>query len=648
MMEDVWRPTEEYIASTRLHQWIRKLGFESYEQFYERSVIDLEWFWQEAERELDIAWYSRYTKVLDQSDGIAWPKWYNGGTLNAVHLSVERWAMDETKKDETALVWEGEDGQKRDYTFTELSDEISRVARGLKGLGIKRGEVIALYMPMIPETVIAMMAIAKVGAIFSPIFSGYGADAIAARLLAAEAKAVVTANGFFRRGKEVSLKDELERALALCPTVKKVVVVKRLDLLETNWNEDRDLDWAELVRQAPLKETEKMESSDPLMVLYTSGTTGHPKGTVHTHSGFPLKAAFDAGICMDVRQGDRFFWFTDMGWMMGPFLIYGGLLNGATVVLYEGTPDFPDADRLWQVVKRHNVTHLGISPTLVRGLMKYGEEWTKGYEFEHLRVIASTGEPWNDEPWLWLFEKVGKRSVPIINFSGGTEIAGGILTNVLLRPIGVSTFNAAVPGIAANVFNENGKEVRNDVGELVITKPWVGMTSGFWKEPKRYESSYWGRWDNTWVHGDWVILNERGYWTITGRSDDILTVAGKRLGPSEMETVLVSHSAVHEAGVIGVPDDLKGEVAICFVVLAKQSEATEEIKEELITYVAEKMGKALKPKMVHFLSDLPKTRNGKVMRRLMKAAYLNQHTGDLSALENPQLLEEIREVAGIQ
>jgi acetyl-CoA synthetase len=498
-------------------------------------------------------------------------------------------------------------------------------------------------MPMIPETIIAMMAISKLGAIFTPIFSGYGTDAIAIRIAAAEAKLVITADGYKRNGKDILMKEQLDKALLHCPTVKKVVVVHHLNR-KAKLMEKRDHTWTKCMEGNPFEETEVMDSDDPLMLIYTSGTTGRPKGTVHTHSGFPIKAAFDAAIGMDVKKGNTFFWYTDMGWMMGPFLVYGGLVNGATIVLYEGSPEYPNPDRLWKLVFNHSVTHLGISPTFIRSLMKQGIEWLDYNLLTTLRVIASTGEPWNDDSWLWLFQHVGKEKIPIFNYSGGTEIAGGILGNILIRPITPSTFNAALPGMAASVYNESGKVVEKEVGELVLTKPWVGMTKGFWNEPIRYTKAYWNRWQDTWVHGDWASVDRQGYWKITGRSDDTLSIAGKRIGPSEMETVLLNHKAVHEAAVIGVPDPIKGEAAACFVVLKESVERNELILQELVSYVMQNMGKALKPKVVHVINELPKTKNGKTMRRVIKAAYLHEQLGDVSTIENKKVLKDISEL----
>ncbi|GAB6933162.1 MAG TPA: AMP-binding protein [Calditerricola sp.] len=644
MAEPVWHPSPEFVRETRLYRWMQALGFDDYDSFYAASIRDVAWFWGEAEKALGIAWFAPYRQVLDVSRGPAWPEWFVGGKLNAAHNAVDKWLDDPAVRHRPAIVWEGEEGTVRTLTYEELAAWVSRVAFGLKRLGIEKGDRVALYLPMIPETVVAMLAAAKIGAVVTPAFSGFGADAVAKRLESAQAKVLITADGFYRRGKVVPMKEEADRAADLAPCVERVVVVRRTGRA-IPWREGRDLDWGELEGEGGAVPAEPMDSADPLLLLYTSGTTGRPKGVVHTHSGFPIKAAFDAGFGMDLKPGEVLLWVTDMGWMMGPFLVFGALLNAATMVLYDGTPDHPAPDRLWQLVARHRVTHLGVSPTLIRSLLPHGEALAHRHDLSRLRVIGSTGEPWNPEPWLWLFEKVGKGRIPIFNYSGGTEISGGILGNVLVKPIAPITFNAALPGMAAEVYGEDGRPVRGAVGELVLTQPWVGQTRGFWQDPERYEETYWKRWPNTWVHGDWVILDEDGFWTITGRSDDTLNVAGKRLGPAEVESVLVDHPAVKEAATIGVPDEVKGEVPVCFVVLKAGVEASDALARELVDWVAERMGKALRPKAVHFVADLPKTRNAKIMRRAVRAAYLGTSAGDLSALENPEAVEAIRRLA---
>ncbi|MFZ4451834.1 AMP-binding protein [Salibacterium aidingense] len=642
MEEPVWFPDRFFIQKTRLYQWMKELGFEDYDSFWHQSIEDISWFWSEAEKKLSIEWFHPYKQTVDITNGKAWPEWYRGGLINTAHNAVHKWAIQEKNKDKTALLWEGEDGSCRRFSFSELRWEVDQAADGLKNSGISKGDVITLYMPMIPETVIAMMAAAKIGAVFSPVFSGYRAEAVAARLKASQSKMIITADGYTRRGKQVNMKEEADQAAKKSSSTTSLIMVEHLQS-QVNWNSQTDKTWKELTAPSfPSSDMEEMKSSDPLMLIYTSGTTGKPKGTVHTHSGFPVKAAFDAGIGMDVKNEDLLFWQTDMGWMMGPFLVYGALLNGAALFMYEGTPDYPDPSRIWKMIEKNNITHAGISPTLIRALMKYGNEYIPSRPFSSLRIIASTGEPWNPEPWKWLYESVGKKQVPIFNYSGGTEISGGILGNVLVKPICPATFNAALPGMAARVFNEQGTSVTDEVGELVITQPWVGMTKGFWKEPKRYKETFWSRWEDCWVHGDWAIKDKHGFWKITGRSDDILNIAGKRIGPAEFESVLVAHPEVQEAGVIGVPDSLKGEEAVCFVVLYPERDGRVELKEELIQWCADKIGKSFRPAFVHFVSALPKTRNAKVMRRAIKAAYLHKEAGDLSSLENPTSIEEIK------
>ncbi len=477
---------------------------------------------------------------------------------------------------------------------------------------------------------------------FSPAFSGYGAEALATRVDAAQAKMLITADGFLRRNKVIKMKEEVDKVVDMTSSIEKVVVVRRLNR-EIPWSDGIDMDWTELEStEVTDVKTEVMESSDPLMLIYTSGTTGKPKGAVHTHSGFPIKAALDVGIAMDLKQSDRLLWVVDMGWLTGPVILFGSLLNGATAVFYEGSPDYPNPDRLWKLAADHQVTHLGVSPTLIRSLMKQEDFHEMNYDLTNLRVFTSTGEPWNIEAWAWLFEKIGKSQIPIINYAGGTEISGGILTNVLVKAISPITFNSPVPGMDVHVLSETGDSVQNSLGELSMKKPWVGMTKGFWQERERYEQSYWNRWQDTWVHGDWAIVDEDGFWTITGRSDDTLNIAGKRLGPSEMEAVLQKHESVLEAATIGVPDDIKGVAPVCFVVLHPGSLESDDIKSELLDLIGVHLGKAMRPKSIYFVAELPKTKNGKVLRRAIRAAYLNLESGDLSSMENPDTLEQIR------
>lgn len=642
MSKAVWFPSDDYIKKTRLYQLMSQSGFTSYDDYYKYSISDISSFWDSAIKSLNIEWYQPYVQVLDLSNGIMYPEWFVNGKLNVVHNALDKWALNESTKNENALIWESDDGEIVSYTFFELYEEVNRVANGLVALGLKEKDIVTIYMPMIPETVIAMLAISKIGAIFSPAFSGYKSDAVATRINAAKAKYLITADGFKRRGKTINLKTEADKAALSSPSIEKVIMVKRTNE-EVHWT-DRDVLWDDLRSNKSTFETRKTNGNNPYMIIYTSGTTGKPKGALHSHHGFPLKSAFDAGICMDVCQGDTLFWYTDMGWMMGPFMVYGGLINGATILMFEGTPDYPTPSRIWEIVERHQVTHLGISPTLIRSLMNLDEKYATSNDLSTLKMIGSTGEPWNEDPWMWLFDKVCRRKIPIFNYSGGTEISGGIFGNVLVKPIAPVSFNAALPGMDVEVYNENGHPIRNEVGELVLRQPWVGMTNGFYNENDRYEETYWSRFENTWVHGDWVILDDEGFYTITGRSDDTLNVAGKRIGPAELESVFVEHEAVIEAGVIGIPDEIKGEQPIAFVVIKDGYKDLELLKEEIIQHAIDRLGKAIAPRTVHIVEDLPKTRNAKVMRRAIKAAYLNKDAGDLSALENPHVVDQIRQL----
>ena len=438
------------------------------------------------------------------------------------------------------------------------------------------------------------------------------------------------------------LKIIADQAAQHVPTLKHMLVLNHVGV-SMPMQAGRDRWWHALIDwQSDRAPTEHTLAEDPLMIIYTSGTTGQPKGALHTHCGFPIKAAQDMAHGLDLHSDEVLYWLTDMGWMMGPWLVFGTLLLGATMVIYDGAPDYPAPNRLWSLVERHRVTTLGISPTLVRALIRYGDDPIKQHDLSSLRKFASTGEPWNPDPWLWLFNTVGKGKLPIINYSGGTEISGGIVMGNVLLPLKPCAFSAALPGMAADVVDEEGRSVRGQVGELVIRQPWIGMTRGFWRNPDRYIETYWSRFPHVWVHGDWAAIDDDGLWYILGRSDDTIKVAGKRLGPAEVESILVSHPAVSEAAAIGVPDELKGQSVVCFCVLKPGASATDDLREALKDLIADELGKPMKPNEVKFVKDLPKTRNAKVMRRIIRAAYLGQDPGDTSSLENPQAVEEIR------
>lgn len=666
--EIVWRPTRAQIEQSNLYRQFTRLGFKSLDEFQRASVNDIAWFWDLMLRELDIQFYEPYTQIVDLSDGIQFPRWCVGGKLNIVHNCLDKYQATPRAR-QIAVKWEGEEGATRALTYKQLHDEVCKIANGLRALGLGKGDAIGVFMPMTPEIVIATLAIAKIGAVFLPLFSGYGAGAAGTRLNDAGARALFTADGVFRRGQVVPLKHTADEIAAQCPTLEHLIVLPRAQN-RIEMRRGRDYWWDELVTlgnpsgqtaEADLeaaRATARTNAEDLLMLIYTSGTTGKPKGAVHTHCGFPIKAAQDLYHGLDVKPTDTLFWMTDMGWMMGPWQTYGALLLGATMFIYDGAPDYPAPNRVWAMVERHHISLLGLSPTFARALMKYGAEPVKKYSLASLRALGSTGEPWNPTSWLWLFDTVGGGELPIINYSGGTEISGGILMGNFLTPQKPGSFAGPLPGMDADVVDENGDSVRGRVGELVIRQPWIGMTRGFWQNPQRYLDAYWSRFPNVWVHGDFCAIDDDGLWYILGRSDDVIKIAGKRLGPAEVESALAKHAAVQESAAIGVPDELKGEALVCFVMLKPgfpddqasaepqdSGAARAKIAQELRAVLTDELGKALAPKAIYFVSDLPRTRNAKIMRRIARAVYLGNDPGDTSALENTRALEEIRRVA---
>jgi acetyl-CoA synthetase len=643
----VFTPSGYEWKGTRLAHFIERHGYGSLDQLQEDAERDAPAFWDRVVSEVGLEWTTPYTKTLDMSDGIMWPRWFVDGRLDLVDNIVGKHARRHPEK--AAVRWEGDAGEERCISYGELAREVDGVAAGLRALGAGEGSRIAIYLPMVPEAAVMLLAAAKIGAISVPMFSGYSADSVVQRVQDAAATVLVCANGYFRRGKPVRMLADALAAADACESIQHVIVVDRLGngpYAGSEHGGHYDLrDYAELVATPadPLA-GRAFGASDPLMLAYTSGTTGKPKGVVHTYGGFPLKAAQDMVMAFDLREDDTLMWVTDMGWLMGPWMVFGALLLGSTIVLCEGTPDYPDAGRLWRIVQRHGVTHLGLSPTLVRLLMGSRDAVPQIGSIDTLRVFGSTGEAWNETPWLWLFETVGQSRRPIINYSGGTEIGGGILACFPGLPQTACGFNGPIPGMAADVVDAEGKPVRGSVGELVLRQPWPGMTHGFWNDAERYEDTYWSTLPGLWVHGDWASIDSDGYWFVHGRSDDTIKVAGKRLGPTEFESALVSHPLVAEAVAVGVPDAIKGEAVVCFVTLHDKRSGLDGWsvwEAELSDHVARLLGKPLRPARIHALTQIPKTRNGKILRRVVRNAYIGRPMGDLSSMENPRSIDEV-------
>lgn len=639
MTDVAWAPPADATATTNVGRFMAEHGIADIDELRRRSVDDPEWFWDAVVRFLDLPFAEPYERVLDTSNGIPWARWFTGGRLNLADACCDRWAASDP--DGRALVWEGEDGTVRTWTWAELRAAADSLAHALAARGVGEGDRVGLFLPMVPETVAALLGVAKLGAVFLPLFSGYGAEAVATRLDDAGAKALVTADGVTRRGKPVDMLAVAREAVAAATTVETVVVVPRLG------GATLDAGRGEVSWPAPATEpfaTRAVDAEHPLFVAYTSGTTGRPKGSVHVHGGWLVKVAEEGAFQTDCRRGDTLFWFTDMGWIMGPWEVTAALATGATLALFEGAPDWPGPDRLWAFLERHRITILGISPTLVRSLMPHGDEPVRRHDLSSLRVLGSTGEPWNLEPWWWYFEVVGGRRCPIINISGGTEVGACFLSPHPVEPLKPMTLGGPALGMAVDVYDDDGRPVRGGVvGELVCTKPWPGMTRGLYNDPERYLETYWSRWPDVWVHGDWASVDDDGDWFLHGRSDDTIKVAGKRLGPAEVESVVVGHPAVVEAAAVGIPDEVKGEGLWVYAVLAPGIPPSDALREELAALVADHLGKSFRPAAVRFTAALPKTRNAKVLRRAIRATVTGRDTGDLSALEDPSTIDAIRE-----
>lgn len=644
----LWTPSDQDIDRSRLFAFMSANDIDDFDTLMDRSTADVAWFTDALIRFLGIRFTVPYERSVDL-DPTDWkrPVWCPGGRMNITASCLDRWIEDEDTAQRLALIAELEDGQIREFSYAELAAKVSRCANGLRELGLGVGDRIGLYLPMTWQNAVALLAIARIGGIALPLFSGFGTGAVQQRLEDAEAQALITADGFHRRGKVVPLKPQADAAVDDVPSLDHQIVVK-IAGNEVPMTSGRDHWWHELVSpQDPHDVPADTAPEDPLMIIYTSGTTGRPKGAIHTHCGFPIKGAQDMTFGMDVGPGDRIHWVTDMGWMMGPWLIFGATALGATASVYEGAPDYPGPGRVWEIAERHKLKALGLSPTLVRALRASVDPAASGagVDLSTLRVFGSTGEPWNPVPFRWLFDTVGKGQRPIVNYTGGTEISGGILMSNPLHPIKAASFSAPCPGMEVDVIDDSGNSLVGEVGELAVRTPWIGMTRGFWrdKDDKRYHQAYWAKVPNTWVHGDWARRDEDGQWWILGRSDDTVNVGGKRVGPAEFESVLVAHESVVEAAAVGVPHPLKGSEVICFCMLIDGAEPSDDLADELAQRCGEFLGRPLRPGRVHFVPDLPRTRNAKVMRRIVRTAYLSEDPGDTSSLVNPESIDAIRE-----
>ncbi len=641
-----WRPSADYVRNANVTRLASAHGIDDIQELRARSVADVAWFWGAVLDDLNIRFAAPHREVLDVSKGIQYPEWFVGAELNVVDCCVTRWR--DTDPDRIAVRFESEDGTRRQLTFGQLADQIARAADGLRRRGIAKGDSVALYLPMIPEAVIACYAVAALGAVLVPLFSGFAETAIASRLNDADVKAVVVADGSVRRGRSVPMLPQLAAALMHCPTVTDVIVVDNhcaptdsVDIAA------RVTAWSALVEHEAELVTERVDAMHPLLLAYTSGTTGRPKGAVHTHAGFLVKTASEVAYSFDVGRDGVFCWITDMGWIMGPLSIVGTHANGASVLLYEGSPDVPDVYRLWDLVARHRVSMLGVSPTLIRTLKGSDLTQIARRDLSSVHVLGSTGEPWDPDSYDWLARSVFGGRVPVINFSGGTEVGGSFLAPYPVEPIHSCSLGGPSLGMDVDVVDDDAQPLRGRVGELVCRQPWPAMTRGVWKDDQRYRDAYWTRFPGLWTHGDFAMVDGDGQWFILGRSDDVMNVAGKRLAPAEVESALSTHPAVAEVAAVGVPDPVKGEAVWAFWVRrhgADDGRTDGTVAAELKAIVSAQLGKPFAPSRIWRVDALPKTRSAKILRRAIRAAALDADTGDLSGAENPKAVEDIRQL----
>ena len=633
----VWQPSDAIIENSNLRIFMHRWGIADLDELIIKADAEPEWFWDAVIEYGKIEFTQSYEKVMDTSRDLPWTSWCIGGRTNFTLQCIEK---HRDNPDRVCLIAEDEDGNIQELTQARLEENVARFAGALRSSGIRKGDTVGVYMPMLPAVAVTFLAIARLGAVVVPLFSGFGSEAIVTRLQDANARVLIAAKSFKRRGKEISTLSILDEVKSKLPAIDKII------LFGTDIPGEY-LSWNDLIATAePLMEPVIVEADAPLLLVYTSGTSGRPKGAVLTHCGFPAKMALDLQLCLDLKPSDRWLWMSDFGWVIGPIMIGGALMTGCTLIMADGAPDHPEEDRIWRLLEKYGVSFFGVAPTLIRAQMQKSQTGLLGYDLDTIRIVVSSGELWTNESWHWCFDNVCRRNAPIINWSGGTEISGAILTGTVVQALKPLSFTAKVPGMGVDVVNGSGEKLgANQVGELVLRNPSIGLTKSLWNDDQRYLETYWSEFGTLWRHGDLVSYDEDGFWFLHGRSDDVLKIGGKRTGPSEIESLVLNTGLVTESAVVGLPDDKAGQVVACVCVRTPgdDEKAEPEIEDAISQAVVDGMGKPYKPRIILFVNDLPRTRSGKVIRRVIAAILAGREPGDISTLASLDAITELKE-----